>query len=63
MAGAICFEIRIPRKKEQKIIMESPIKNLRKLFYLGKKTKAFFDLSIIPNVITEKWDLYQKYFA
>ena len=35
--------------------MESPIKILWKLFHYGKKTKTFFGLSIIPNIITEKW--------
>ena len=35
--------------------MESRIKNLWKLFYYGKKLKHFFGLSIVPNIITQKW--------
>ena len=38
-AAAICFEIRILKKKEQVNITESPIKNLWKKFYHGKKQK------------------------
>ena len=38
-ATAICFEIRILKKKEQVNITESPIKNLWKKFYHGKKQK------------------------
>ena len=37
--------------------MESPIKNLWKLFYCGKK-QTFFGLSIIPNIIIEKRGFY-----
>ena len=38
-ATAIFFEIRIPKKKNKKIITESPIKNLWKQFYYGKEEK------------------------
>ena len=34
--GAICLEIRIPGKKEQGIIKESPTRNAWKLFDYGK---------------------------
>ena len=48
-------------EKEQGIIMGSPIKNLWKLFYYGKKQNHFFGLSIILNIITEKWGLYPEF--
>jgi hypothetical protein len=47
------FRDKDSKEKEQGIITESPIKDLWKLFYNGKK-KHFLVLSIIPNIITEK---------
>ena len=32
-----------------------PIQHLWKLFYYRKKQKIYFGLSIILNIITEKW--------
>ena len=40
-AGAIFFEIRIPRKKNKELF-KIPIKNLWKLFCYGKKQKHFW---------------------
>ena len=51
-AGAICFELRIQRKKNKEILWKSPIKN-----FIMEKTKTFFGLSIFPNIITERWGL------
>jgi hypothetical protein len=43
------------KEKEQGIITESPIEKLMEVILLWKKTKTKFGLSIIPNIITEKW--------
>ena len=45
-AGAICFEIRIPRKKNKELLRKVP----SKLFYYGKN-KNVFGLSIIQNTL------------
>ena len=57
MAGAICFEIMIPRKKNKEFCTESPIKNLwrlfycgKKLFYYGKKQKHFWVCQYIRSL-------------
>ena len=64
-ASAICFEIRIPKKKERGIIAGSPIKNLWSNFTMEKnETKIVF--LIFPNIITEQWgsshDLQENHF-
>ena len=53
-AGAIFFEIRIPRKKNKELLRKVPSKNYGNIL-LWKKTRTFFGLSIIPNIITVKW--------
>ena len=53
-AGAICFEIRIPRKKNKKLLRKVPSK-IYGSYFIMEKTKTFFGLSIILNIITEKW--------
>ena len=53
-ASAICFEIRIPKKKNKELLRKIPSK-IYEVILLWKKTKTFFGLSIIPNIITEKW--------
>ena len=53
-ATAICFQIRIPKKKTRNYYGKSHQKFME-VILLWKKTKTFFDLSIIPNIITEKW--------
>jgi hypothetical protein len=42
------------KEKEQEIITESPIKKYIEVILFWKKTKTFFGLSIITNIITEK---------
>ena len=47
-ADAICFEIRIPRKKNKELLLwKFPSKIYER--------KTFFGLLIILNIITEKW--------
>jgi hypothetical protein len=53
-AGAICFEIRIPRKKNKELLWKVPSK-IYESYFIMETTKSFFGLSIIPNIITEKW--------
>ena len=50
-ASAICFEIRIPKKKNEEIL---PSK-IYEVISLWKKTKENFGLLIFPNIITEQW--------
>ena len=52
--GAICFEFRVPRKKNKKIFWRVPSKIYGSDFIM-EKTKTFFGLSIILNIITKKW--------
>ena len=54
-AGPIWFEIRIPRKKNKEKLWK-----FMEVISLWKKPKTFFGLSIIPNIITEKWGLWSK---
>ena len=51
-ASAICFEIRIPKKKNEEL--------LRKVIFLWKKTKKKNGLLIFPNIITEQWGFCHK---
>jgi hypothetical protein len=53
-AGAICFELRVPRKKNKEISWKVPSKIYGTDFFM-EKTKTFLGLSIFPNIITEKW--------
>ena len=53
-SGAICFEIRIPRKKRKELLRKVPSKIYGSNFIM-EKNKNIFGLSIIPNIITEKW--------
>ena len=54
-ACAICFEIRIPSKKKKELLQKVPSKIIS--YFILEKTKPFFGLSIIPNIITDKWGL------
>ena len=58
-ATAICFEIRIPKKKNKELLWKVPSKMYGSNFIM-EKTKIFFGLSIIPNIITEKWGYCEK---
>ena len=58
-ASAICFEIRIPKKKNEELLQKVPSKNYE-VILLWKKTKKKFGLLIITNIITEQWGLYRE---
>ena len=53
-ATAICFEIRIPKKKNKELLRKVPSK-IYEVILLWKKTKKKFGLLIFPNIITEQW--------
>ena len=54
-ASAICFEIRIPKKKNEELLRKVPSK-IYEVILLWKKKK--FGLLIFPNIITEQWGYY-----
>ena len=54
-AGAICFETRIPMKKNKALLQKVPLKIYGSYFIMEKNPKTLFGLSIIPNIITKKW--------
>ena len=54
-ASAICFEVRIQKKKNKELLQKVLSKIYGSYFIMEKKTKTFFGLSIILNIITEKW--------
>ena len=56
-AGAICFEIRIPKKKNKTLLKKVPSK-IYGSYFIMEKTKTFFGLSIFQNIITEKCGHY-----
>ena len=53
-ASAICFEIRIPKKKNKELLRKVPSK-IYEVILLWKKTEKKFGLLIFPNIITEQW--------
>ena len=53
-ASAICFEIRIPKKKNKELLRKVPPK-MYEVILLWKKTKKKIGLLIFPNIITEQW--------
>ena len=53
-ASAICFEIRIPKKKNKELLRKVQTKTYE-VILLWKKTKNNFGLLIFPNFITEQW--------
>jgi hypothetical protein len=53
-ASAICFEIRIPKKKNEELLRKVPSK-IYEVILLWKKTKKNFGLLIFPNIINEQW--------
>jgi hypothetical protein len=52
--GAICFELRVPRKKNKEIFWKVPSQIYGSNFIM-EKIKNIFGLSIFPNIITEIW--------
>ena len=50
-ASAICFEIRIPKKKNKKLLRKVPWSN----FIMEKKRKNEIVFLTCPNIITEQW--------
>ena len=53
-ASAICFEIRIPKKKNKELLRKVQSK-IYEVILLWKKTKKKFGLLIFPNIITKQW--------
>ena len=53
-ASAICFEIRIPKKKNKELLRKVQSK-IYEVILLWKKTKKNFGLLIFPNIITKQW--------
>jgi hypothetical protein len=53
-ATAICFEIRIPKKKNKELLRKVPSKFME-VILLWKKRKKKIGLLIFPNIITEQW--------
>ena len=56
-ATAICFEIRIPKKKNKELLRKVPSK-IYEVILLWKKTKTNFGFLIFPNIITEQLGSY-----
>jgi hypothetical protein len=52
-ASAICFEIRILKKKNKESLQKVPSK-VYEVILLWKKPKEKFGLLIFPNIITEQ---------
>ena len=50
-AGAICFEIRIPRKKNKELLRKVPPKIYEVILLWKKKIGSL----LFPNIITEQW--------
>jgi hypothetical protein len=55
-ATAICFEIRIPKKKNKELFRKVQSK-IYEVIFLWKKPKKKIGLLIFPNIITEQWGL------
>ena len=53
-ASAVCFEIRIPKKKNEEVSRKVPSK-IYEVILLWKKMKKEFGLLIFPNIITKQW--------
>ena len=56
-ASAICFDIKIQKKKNKDLLWKFPSK-IYEVIILLKKTKRKFGLLIYPTIITEQWGLY-----
>ena len=59
-ATAICFEIRIPKKKNKELLRKVPSKIYGSNFIMEKNKNKKFGLLIYPNIITEQWGSYCK---
>ena len=55
-ATAICFEIRIPKKKNKELLRKVPSKIYEVILFWKKTKTKNFGLLIFPNIITEQWD-------
>ena len=53
-AGAICFELRVPRKKNKEIFQKVPSK-IHGSNFIMEKNQKYLGLLIFPNIITEQW--------
>ena len=53
-ASAICFEIRIPKKKNEELLRKVPSKIYEVILSWKKRTNKI-GLLIFPNTITEQW--------
>ena len=53
-ATAICFEIRIPKKKNKELLRKVQSK-IYEVILLWKRMKKKSGLLIFPNIITEQW--------
>ena len=53
-ASAICFEIRIPKKKNEELLWKVSSK-IYEVILSWKTTKKEFGLLIFLNIITEQW--------
>ena len=42
MAGAICFDVRIPRKKNKELLWKVPLKNYGSKFIMEKNKNIFW---------------------
>ena len=60
-ASAICFEVRIPKKKNEELLRKVPSK-INEVILLWKKMKRKIGLLIFPNTITKQWGYWHDYF-
>ena len=59
--SAICFEIRIGKKKNEELLRKVPSK-IHEVILIWKKNKKF-SLLIFPNIIAEQWGLYVIFYC
>jgi hypothetical protein len=57
-ASVTCFELMIPKKKNEELLRKVPSK-IYEVILLWKKTKKKIGLLIFPNIITQQWG-YRK---
>ena len=61
-ATEICFEIRIPKKKNKELLLKVPSK-IYEVILLWKRRKKKSGLLIFLNIITEQWGLCLQYIS
>ena len=54
-ASAICFEIRIPKKKNEELLWKVPSKIYEVISLWKKKRKNEIGFLTCPNIIAEQW--------